>query len=55
MILHFFADKITQIQKEVDSTMVAELGWVSAHALSGQVVWDRFQLVTSEEVIRLLG
>uniref|UniRef100_A0A670IGT7 Reverse transcriptase domain-containing protein n=1 Tax=Podarcis muralis TaxID=64176 RepID=A0A670IGT7_PODMU len=51
----FFADKVAQIQKEVDSTMGAGPGWESARVLSGPVTWDQFQSVTSEDVDRLLG
>uniref|UniRef100_A0A670INB5 Reverse transcriptase domain-containing protein n=1 Tax=Podarcis muralis TaxID=64176 RepID=A0A670INB5_PODMU len=51
----FFADKIAQIQKEVDSTVGAGPGRESARVLSGPVTWDQFQSVTSEDVDRLLG
>uniref|UniRef100_A0A670II27 Reverse transcriptase domain-containing protein n=1 Tax=Podarcis muralis TaxID=64176 RepID=A0A670II27_PODMU len=51
----FFADKVTQIQKEVDSTVGAGPGRESARVLSGPVTRDQFQSVTSEDVDRLLG
>uniref|UniRef100_A0A670ISF5 Reverse transcriptase domain-containing protein n=1 Tax=Podarcis muralis TaxID=64176 RepID=A0A670ISF5_PODMU len=51
----FFADKVAQIQKEVDSTVGAGPGQESARVLSSPVTWDQFQSVTSEDVDRLLG
>uniref|UniRef100_A0A670ISM5 Reverse transcriptase domain-containing protein n=1 Tax=Podarcis muralis TaxID=64176 RepID=A0A670ISM5_PODMU len=51
----FFADKITHIWKELDTTVGAGLGRESARALSGQVAWNQFQSVTPEDVDRLLG
>uniref|UniRef100_A0A670IP01 Reverse transcriptase domain-containing protein n=1 Tax=Podarcis muralis TaxID=64176 RepID=A0A670IP01_PODMU len=51
----FFADKVAQIQKEVDSTVGAGPGWESARVLSSPVIWDQFQSVTFEDVDRLLG
>ncbi|CAI7935045.1 Hypothetical predicted protein [Podarcis lilfordi] len=49
----FFADQVSLIPEEVDSTV--EAGRESAKVLSSQVVWDQFQSVTPEDVDRLLG